>query len=645
MVPPALKTTTATPAYVIPVVFHVLHNGGISNLPSAKILEQVAILNAEFKRLHADTVLTPPAFAPLAAGLDIEFRLATLDPQGNCTNGIHRVYTTLFDCSNVDSACKLAYWPPDRYLNIWVGENFKLDNFLGSSNGNCYPLGIGTWPWVTAMRQGCIISSSAIRNINNQVNTKGRNLVHEVGHFLNLRHIWGDAACGNDSVADTPPALGPNSGCPTFPRNPLNACGSSSLGEMFCNYMDYTFESCQNMFTSGQVARMTACLNSTVGARNNLWTTANLTSTGTNDPYVYPAPCPAAPEMLPYGTVLLCAGDSVKFTDVSYGGGVSSRLWGFSGGLSSSLTDSVVRVNYPMPGSYDVTLTVGYNAAFKTRVFEKKVTVLDNSTLLGLPYSNGFETDAEAMQWQKINYEQDTTWRVFPAVAFTGSRSVGLANYFNNYPLVDELVSPRLDVAGTGSLKLTFKRHFTRKHASKDALAIRYSENCGATWNLAYTRSGAGLSTSTATFAAAHLPADQSEWKADSIFIDLSPGVGELLLKFSFTSDAGNHVFIDDILLEALSGVGWQEQQWLPQVRVFPNPATQQICIETAGPVQAALTAHLFTVSGLEVLAADLGPEPGLHKVELHDLAPGLYMLTVCSQGHTVSTTKVALLK
>ncbi|MCE3229304.1 MAG: hypothetical protein K0S32_3855, partial [Bacteroidetes bacterium] len=170
----------------------------------------------------------------------------------------------MYTCANIDSLPKLSLWPTDKYLNIWVYESARVNNVLANSNGLCLNPGIGTWPWINFMKQGVYLTSYDINNIGTTT-VKGRRLVHEVGHFLNLRHIWGDANCGNDSVADTPPSVTFNSGCPTFPKNPMNACGSNTMGEMYSNYMDYTSENCQNLFTAGQVSRMDACLNSTVG--------------------------------------------------------------------------------------------------------------------------------------------------------------------------------------------------------------------------------------------------------------------------------------------------------------------------------------------------------------------------------------------
>jgi hypothetical protein len=236
----------------IPVVVHIVYRTAAQNISDAQVQSQIQVLNEDFRRLNADAVNTPSLFQSVAADAEIQFCLATRDPLGNPTNGITRTQTTKTSFSVYTDDVKYSSqggkdaWPTDQYLNIWVCN-------LGGS-----VLGYAQFPnGGPAATDGVVIDyryfgrgGSAQAPYN-----KGRTATHEVGHWLNLRHIWGDAQCGDDYVNDTPVQRGPNYGCPTFPKP---SCGNTS--DMFMNYMDYTDDACMNLFSQGQKTRMRAVL-------------------------------------------------------------------------------------------------------------------------------------------------------------------------------------------------------------------------------------------------------------------------------------------------------------------------------------------------------------------------------------------------
>ena len=240
--------------YTIPVVFHVVWNTAAENISDAQVLSQLAVLNEDFRRLNADWVNTPSVFQPLVADSEINFCLAQRDANGNATTGIIRVQTTKTSFSDNDAVKYTAQggsnaWPAGSYLNIWICD-------LGSGL-----LGYAQFPGGPAATDGVVLdyaytgylgTAQAPYNL-------GRSGTHEVGHWLNLRHIWGDANCGNDQVSDTPTQQTSNFGCPTFPKV---TCSNGPNGEMFMNYMDYTDDACMFMFSNGQKSRMAAVLGS-----------------------------------------------------------------------------------------------------------------------------------------------------------------------------------------------------------------------------------------------------------------------------------------------------------------------------------------------------------------------------------------------
>jgi hypothetical protein len=229
----------------IPVVVHVIYNNNIQNISDAQILSQINALNEDFRKLNADTANTPEPFKPLAADCKISFRLARTDMQGRPTNGIVRKYTNKPSFST-DDAVKFGSnggddaWDSKKYINIWVC-NLQNNTIGFSSPPNSQPDRDGV-----VIQYDCFGTMGTTRFPFN----KGRTATHEIGHWLGLKHIWGDSYCGNDGIDDTPTQYGSNYNCPVFPS--VSACSSNPFGDMFMNFMDYTDDACMNLFTIGQ---------------------------------------------------------------------------------------------------------------------------------------------------------------------------------------------------------------------------------------------------------------------------------------------------------------------------------------------------------------------------------------------------------
>jgi hypothetical protein len=219
------------------------------------------VLNKDFAKTNADASLIPAAFAGAAAATNVRFTLAKRDPSGAATNGIIHKSTRVKSWSSNDAVKQSKRggddaWDTSKYLNIWVCD---LGNGL---------LGYAQLPGGSASTDGVVVLYSSLPGGTAVPYDKGRTATHEVGHWLNLRHIWGDASCGNDLVSDTPTQQTSNYGCPTFPKV---TCSNGPDGDMFMNYMDYTNDACMYMFSSGQSSRMNA-LFASGGARASLLT-------------------------------------------------------------------------------------------------------------------------------------------------------------------------------------------------------------------------------------------------------------------------------------------------------------------------------------------------------------------------------------
>jgi hypothetical protein len=263
----------------IPVVVHILYTNSSQNITDAQVASQIDALNRDFRRQNADTANTPERFKALGADIEIEFTLATADPMGRPTSGVVRRQTTVSEWTMDDQIKFTAQggsnaWDSKSYLNIWVGNMRQL-------------LGYSSVPGGPADKDGVVINTSAFGTINSGAPYNlGRTAVHEVGHWLGLKHIWGDTYCGDDEVGDTPKQGNYTTGCPTAFRS---SCSNGATGDMYMNYMDFTNDACINLFTEGQKQRMRTLFN-TGGPRQSL-----LSSKGLNEPWLEEAPVEKEP--------------------------------------------------------------------------------------------------------------------------------------------------------------------------------------------------------------------------------------------------------------------------------------------------------------------------------------------------------------
>jgi PKD repeat protein len=250
-----------TTVYYVPVVFHVLHTNGVENIPDAQIFNEMVNLNINYRKLNSSTSSIVGGFGAIASDIKIEFRLATIDPNGNCTNGIERIYTHL--TNNADDNSKIHPWPHDKYLNVWVVKT------LAQGGG---VLAYATFPSSNIYQipyEGVIIKSGYV-GINGQYSST---LTHEIGHYLNLSHTWGNTAngtaCGDDGVEDTP-----------ITKGHQNACSNADLFTPVCTVNNtsspYTFS--KVIPTSGVTDTTAAPVQLSAGANFGKFTAVSVSS-------------------------------------------------------------------------------------------------------------------------------------------------------------------------------------------------------------------------------------------------------------------------------------------------------------------------------------------------------------------------------
>ncbi|PHS10932.1 MAG: hypothetical protein COA88_01195 [Kordia sp.] len=238
----------------IPVVVHVIYNSASENISDAQIQSQIDVLNEDFRRTNSDANNNWSQ----AADTEIEFCLSTVDPNGNATTGITRKSSTKTSWGTNDAMKKTSQggvdpWNSAEYLNMWVCN-------IGGGI-----LGYAQFPGGSASTDGVVVGPQYFGRTGTATSpfNLGRTTTHEIGHYLNLRHIWGDGGCGvDDFVSDTPGSDGANYGCATG----HSSCGTT---DMVQNYMDYSDDSCMNLYTLGQKARMHSVLDAG-GSRRSL---------------------------------------------------------------------------------------------------------------------------------------------------------------------------------------------------------------------------------------------------------------------------------------------------------------------------------------------------------------------------------------
>ena len=254
------RDTLTDELITIPVVVHILYDNSGNNISDDAVRSQLKVLNNDFRKTNLDIANVPAVFSSLASDTRLVFCIARVDPKGRPTSGIVHKHTSTpvwtaddamkFSASGGDDA-----WDSKRYLNIWVCNLFGRN------------LGYSSIPGSLPEKDGLVIQYNVFGTIGSSYPfNKGRTATHEIGHWLGLRHLWGDADCGDDGIADTPPQQTYNNGCPAFPHT--STCSVNNTGDMFMNFMDFTDDACMHMFSRGQKAKMRS-LFAANGSRNS----------------------------------------------------------------------------------------------------------------------------------------------------------------------------------------------------------------------------------------------------------------------------------------------------------------------------------------------------------------------------------------
>ncbi|MCH7535576.1 MAG: choice-of-anchor J domain-containing protein, partial [Bacteroidetes bacterium] len=485
------------------------------HISTTQTAQHIKIMNEDFNKMNADTSEVVAPFDTNIADVKVEFRLAQIDPDGNCTNGITRYNSGIVcdenDCQGVKNG-SIHYGEGDRikikvnafWTNRWDNSmylNIYSVRYRGGSGAYAYyPNQDEFSPKFSGIEAG-------YRYFGTGGNAWGggdeRTISHEAGHFFSLDHIWGSSNDPNqpgncdstpkndDGVADTPNCKG-TYGC----NLARNSCDTGLVGDLIDNVQNFMeYSTCYRMFTNGQKDKMRAALASSIGDRNNLGTLSNLIATGTSNPYVYGSSSCQIKAKFGIDRSFICEGEDVTYYDYSWNNIRDSVVWSFPGGTPSNSTDTIVTVTYSTPGVYDVILTAYSGGIADVDSSISKIQVNDLSAGLAPPFIEDFESaSAFKSRWYTINNEMDTRkWLHDTSHAFSGTSCVKMYNKGGRDKYKDELISPFFDFSawsGTEGGFCFYLAHAQRK-SKNDRLQILISKDCGQNWVSIYDKQGA----------------------------------------------------------------------------------------------------------------------------------------------------------
>ena len=606
---------------IIPIVFHIIHNYGSENISKEQILSAMEVLNQDYQLLNQDQSIVDVDFQSRIANIGLEFRLAKLDPQGNCTEGITRTASQL-SFSAFDNVKDLISWPSNKYLNVWV-----VDAIAFSAGGYAYLPGNAP----SATYDGIVV-------INAQLGTVGtsnggalsvRTLTHEVGHWFNLRHTWGttntpglSTNCSNDDgVTDTPNTIGVGNGeC----DRSSNTC-ATTLGDNVENYMDYS--SCPRMFTTGQNNRMQAALNSTLTTRRNLWAAANLNATGVLLGSII---CTPVADFTADNTGG-CANSTIDFSDLSYNADLDnswSWAWAFEGGVPATSTIRNPTITYPSPGTYNVTLVVTNSSGNSLKTKQSYITINTTNPILVSPIVESFENTSFPSSGTDVttHWQYETTFsNLFvrnTSAKVTGNASLRYSRGISDLGIESSIISPSISFTNvTSPANLTFKLAYAQRASENTTkLEVFISRDCGKTWIKRFTRVGDALATNSSYVNSNFVPTD-AQWETITVNISQLALQSHGLVKFSVTEGNGNNLYIEDINIVSVplsiaSGEIDQEQ-----TTIFPNPGNGDATLsyQLLQPMEVSVSIH--DISGRLVGTKKVSSKNTNGKIQLSEIS------------------------
>ncbi len=700
------RTTGDTQYYDIPVVIHVMHDFGPEYAYNTDnyIYDLIAAMNTVYAGLNTDLseVITP--FRPYIGKSTIRFHLATIDPNGNPTHGITRRRTYL--TYGGDDMAKMDLWSPANYYNIWfentIGAQISGGIILAYSN---FPSAAAAYPFNDG-----VIARYNVDQISNYT------IQHETGHYFTLLHPWNnngagggtiDMGCGDDDVDDTPPTPGHFSTCPLYDT----ACainyykiyydinGNDSLVNYpdtsnVQNIMDYS--SCDVMFTKGQVQRMYAALNSSIGNRNNLWNPLNListgvfTSTGATVPRIDLKPIPdfsATKAGSNYKDVLdyfTFPGTNVTFKNETWNDTVTNLLWTFGNGASvgtSTVTTSVT-TNFSEPGWVTFSMqATGNHSGDTTVTFDHSVFVADATATdpVATSYIQNFTPSGDRDKWPTFNYYNNRfRWQLNDNVGYDDSHCMQYVGFDSTldpivglYPAtgtpqgdVDDMFSIPVNLSQfTDTCNLDFFFSGASRSSTStditDSLFISYSVDKSNTWTKLAVLTKSTLDNRGAS-AFPFVPSSSADWAPMTIGLPAAarkdyvtfrfryqPGNGPSVGYYGFSDfyamSSGNNYYMDHFTFGRLPAGVNDVNLTNTGITVAPNPTNGDAYVLIKDVNNTKANVAVTDVTGKIVFTASDVIKAGEAHILIPHAAiavPGMYLVTTTT-GNKNETNKL----
>jgi Pregnancy-associated plasma protein-A/Secretion system C-terminal sorting domain len=620
--------------YTIPVVFHiVLTNPSV--VTDAQIAAQLDVINKDYAGTNTDAANLPDYFKPIFGKSSIRFCLAQRTPDGDVTTGIDRVVTTLTSFSPSDNAVKHTgtggadIWDGSRYLNVWV---CPLSNSL---------LGYGTFPNDGVPdEQGVVMEYGSLPGGRLTNYNGGKTLTHEIGHYLNLFHTWGDdnGACdGSDFVDDTPNQADASSGCATGVKK--DSCTPAGNGVLYQDYMDYSYDQCLILFTAMQADRMQTAL---LTYRSSL-----TVSDGCTPPQLKNTDAQLrtilAPEkricnssFTPVVTIwnkgVQTLTSLVIKTIIDNGTPVS---YNWTGTLNSLATANITLTAATVaPGIHTVKIfTAAPNGATDENNGNDTLTTTVQYFDAVTSVKESFEGTAfPPAGWDIVNTDKLITWKKATGIAKTGNASIVINNFEDQIlNQQDYLRLPECNFVNVDSAFLTFQLAAATYTAVStagnnwDTLEVLISKDCGATYTSVYKKWGPNLVTVSGERTSAFVPGN-TEWRRDSINLTAYSNAGKVLIAFRNTNGFENNIYLDDINVRTLIiNPNLKAAGFL----VTPNPATDNLLVQFY-PNPAKLRAiQLYNLAGQKIAERNIaaGQTGTAYNFDIRRYPHGVYVL------------------
>jgi hypothetical protein len=671
----AYRTTAVvdTNTYDVPIVVHIVHDYGAENLSDDVVFDAVDYWAKVFMKQNGDTSAVIAPFVPYIGNPKIRLHLATIDPNGNPTKGIAKHFSYLTGAAS-DQA-KYESWPNNKYINIWFIKAFGAAS-AGAAAYAYYPSSGAAMPYYDG-----VIGLASYINVQ-------KTIPHELGHVLNLSHVWGSTnnpgvACGDDNVDDTPPTKG------------HTACTASTLYDVSCaagysktylsisglvdsvvnypdtvntqNIMDYSY--CELMFSKGQAVRMRNALTASVAGRNNLITASNLNSTGALMP---------RPELLPKAEFIVNKAQSAGlitdarnyfltfnneasfvFRNASWNDTISSVSWTFSNGatLPTSTSPTVVTNKFSVPGWVTVGLTATSNAGSNTITDNQAVYVADTTAInVSGGYNQNFASASDIANWPMFNYYKNQfKWEFYTGAGMGDNTCVRYRSYDNSarrYGVAtgdfDDFVTPAFNLAGmSDSLYLNFYTSGASTNASSpkanDSLEVWVSTSGGTKWTKLVGYRGTDIANTGQKASEFAAPASASEWKPRSVSIPAAHRSNNAFFRFRYRpGNTGNNMYLDNISIHPVAAGVSDALKAGSQFNIFPNPATSDFSIAFNTGSTGAVAFSIKDLAGKVIMESNKTFTSGTtEQVQVARSAmpsAGFYFVTVTIDG--ISSTQ-----